>query len=351
MRELMKSADPSQRVERSAGALQNVLGLLWNVCVLHRRAPPALAGSYASSSSSSASDSGDTVASTSTAATSPSESPDRKRKSPVPARASASNVVPQTSTDAAAEAIAAIRARPGPSEQAKDVQPLLYLPPLLSRLPPSAPAPSPAPSASLSESTTAELAVHYTNSHLPHIDPVSLALHRALHVFRPVTPYYATTPYAAAFNWDEVVLEDDASGSVRAAEREYYVVAFRSLRKRGLPDKAAQRLYEADRAAHEEAVTNGSLLIYWYGAPLTADTVEELSGSADDIGRNLATCIWTSRAAAVGAMRGEHHRVAAKLASEAYESYTLERYILRKEPGELTITVQPWHGREVAGAT
>jgi hypothetical protein len=71
-------------------------------------------------------------------------------------------------------------------------------------------------------------------------------------------------------------------------------------------------------------------------------------------------------------MRGERHKRAAQLASvsrplrflgltrgidetvssslqRSYESYTLERYVLRKEAGELNVRVKPWHGGEVAG--
>lgn len=39
-----------------------------------------------------------------------------------------------------------------------------------------------------------------------------------------------------------------------------YIVAFRSVRRKGA-DTAL--LYQADREAHEEAVTAGGLLLYW----------------------------------------------------------------------------------------
>lgn len=119
--------------------------------------------------------------------------------------------------------------------------------------------------------------------------------------------------------------------------------------------------------------------MYWFGSPFpseadTADHPQTLPWSTDLAGRNLATCIWQSRADAVAAMRGERHKRAAQLASvsrplrflgltrgideavssslqRSYESYTLERYVLRKEAGELTVRVAPWHGGEVAGAS
>lgn len=70
-------------------------------------------------------------------------------------------------------------------------------------------------------------------------------------------------------------------------------------------------------------------------------------------------------------MRGEKHKVAAQLASvrpilrfirtfsidednpaifqRSYESYTLERYLLRKEEGSSRVRVMEWEGRDVRG--
>lgn len=110
-----------------------------------------------------------------------------------------------------------------------------------------------------------------------------------------------------------------------------YIVAFRSVRRQGA-DTA--HLYAADREAHEEAVTAGGLLLYWYGA-------------VNQLGENLATCIWQSRAHALSANRNRKHAIAAKLASAAYETYALERYVLVKERGRLGVYVKPWEGGEV----
>lgn len=144
------------------------------------------------------------------------------------------------------DAIAAIRARAGLTTVAQAADPLLYLPPLLSRLPAgTAPAPSP---------VVKEATIDYTSSHLPRIDSTSLALHRALHVFRPVTSLYAVAPYPSSFNWSDIVLEDDPTGSVGGQEREWYIVAFRSKRREGFTPEEALDLYGADRDAHEEAV-------------------------------------------------------------------------------------------------
>lgn len=141
--------------------------------------------------------------------------------------------------------------------------PILYLPPLLSPLP-----------AGVAHKhhdgpTHEELASFDT--HLPNIDPASLALHHALHHFAPVDAHYAARPYPSAFNWKAVGehLEEDV-------EREWYCVVFRSRRNKG---SESLDLYQADRGAHEEAVKNGGLILYWYGVP-------------DSTGLNLATCIW-----------------------------------------------------------
>lgn len=76
---------------------------------------------------------------------------------------------------------------------------LLYLPPLLSLLPAST-----AYVNALSADPTS--AVGYTTSRLPTVDPASIALHHALHSFKPTTPHYAYADYAEAFNFSELSL-------------------------------------------------------------------------------------------------------------------------------------------------
>jgi hypothetical protein len=105
-----------------------------------------------------------------------------------------------------------------PCITALETQPILYLPPLLSSLPPS----------HSHNPTPEDLGTPYTETHLPDIDPVSLSLHKALHKFRPVDDKYASHPYPEAFNWEEV-----AQGMPEDEEREWYVVAFRSRRADG----------------------------------------------------------------------------------------------------------------------
>jgi hypothetical protein len=80
---------------------------------------------------------------------------------------------------------------------------------------------------------------------------------------------YAAREYSDAFNWSELGLDE-------GVEREWYCVVFRSRRNK---ESESLSLYQADREAHEEAVKNGGLVMYWYGVP-------------DETGLNLATCIW-----------------------------------------------------------
>ncbi|EJF65267.1 hypothetical protein DICSQDRAFT_177888 [Dichomitus squalens LYAD-421 SS1] len=211
-----------------------------------------------------------------------------------------------------------------PTFSERSQSPILYLPPLLSSLPvgvivPNHPTSSPA---FASPSAPRPLA---TDSRLPSIDGPSLSLHRALHHFRPVTEDYATVPYHEAFNWNELELPEDE-------EREWYCVAFRSKRKEG---SDGGPLYDADRKAHEEAVQNGGLILYWYGTPHPTTSL------------NLATCIWQSRAHAAAANSRPHHIRAMRLAAASYERYELERYRLKKVKGEPRVHVEPYDGGDV----
>ncbi|KAF5348625.1 hypothetical protein D9758_006853 [Tetrapyrgos nigripes] len=194
-------------------------------------------------------------------------------------------------------------------------QPVLYLPPLLSSLPAKIPA----------QPVSSIYPPLVTETRLPDIDPASLSLHKALHHFRPLNRDYAALPYADAFNWSELALPSED-------EREWYCVVFRSKRKAGSDGGS---LYEADRKAHEEAVSNGGLILYWYGIP------------NQETGLNLATCIWQSRKHAIAANSRPHHIRAMRLAAESYEIYDLERYVLRKLVGQPGVTVEAFAGGEV----
>ncbi|KAG8747133.1 hypothetical protein FRC10_002182 [Ceratobasidium sp. 414] len=250
--------------------------------------------------------------------------------------------------------------------------PVLYLPPLLSALPRSIPDIQERPATKGNHDyynqyygrvlpTVMPLPklpphpdrLHPTATRLPDIDPASLSLHRALHFLKPKEGF-AKLPYTEVFNWDGIgnaYHSDESVGAEGEVEREWYVVAFRSRRKPG-SDGAA--LYEADRLAHEEAVQNGGLIMYWYGVP------------DPETGDNLATCIWQvgsssslsvhtpdvcfipqSRAHAVAANSRPHHIKAMRLAAASFEYYTLERHVLRKWRGKPGLEVVPYTGGEV----
>lgn len=153
---------------------------------------------------------------------------------------------------------------------------LIYLPPLLSLLP-STSIPKTKPTQEFDFNNPS---VGFTTSHLPSIDSASIALHNALHHFRPVSEDYAFVEYANAFNWDELRLEIDVEREWSAHSLLFdmpyldtetsriinrYIVAFRSTRDLS---SSTQDLYEADRAAHEEAVSAGGLLAYVSTSPL-----------------------------------------------------------------------------------
>ncbi|KAG8763771.1 hypothetical protein FRC11_012774 [Ceratobasidium sp. 423] len=222
-------------------------------------------------------------------------------------------------------------------------EPVLYLPPLLSALPTSlASRPRglsrgkydhPSQDTELPKLPPHPDRLGPTATRLPDIDPASLSLHRALHFFKP-RKTFARLPYAEAFNWGEVsaAYQSDLNIADGKLEREWYVVAFRSRRKAG-SDSAS--LYDADRLAHEEAVQNGGLIMYWYGVP------------DSETGDNLATCVWQSRAHAAAANSRPHHIKAMRLAAASFEYYTLERYALRKWKGTTDLEIVPYTSGEV----
>jgi hypothetical protein len=195
--------------------------------------------------------------------------------------------------------------------------PILYLPPLLSPLPH-------AHQEAHKPHRPSEEELSDFNTRLPDIDPASLVLHQALHNFSPIDDQYAKRRYDRAFNWDDLSLPIEV-------EREWYCVVFRSRRK---PESSSLSLYQADREAHEEAVHNGGLVMYWYGVP-------------DETGLNLATCIWQSRRHAIQAISGPKHVLAMRQAAGAYEVYDLERWVLHKEAGFRELSLRKWEGGEV----
>lgn len=101
---------------------------------------------------------------------------------------------------------------------------------------------------------------------------------KALTEFQPVRKDYATAEYTRSFNFAEVMnilktlsKEEDYTWK----KTEFYVVSFRSQLS---PDADPERLFQLDAFSHQEAMTSGGLLKYWYGVK-------------DQDRRNLATCM------------------------------------------------------------
>ncbi len=131
----------------------------------------------------------------------------------------------------------------------------------------------------------------------------------ALHRLEPVGESYATLPIADAFNW--------AEASSELGDGEWYLVAFRSIRK---PDADEARLEEFDERAHREA-TRAKGFIHYFKGP-----------RADD-GSCLSFCLWNSRADARAAAGRPAHVRAVSLIDEMYALYTLEFHRVRREAG------------------
>ena len=83
-------------------------------------------------------------------------------------------------------------------------EPILYLPPLLSPLPPDH---------KHEYSIPTQQTLSSFETRLPDIDLASLVLHQALHRFAPIDEYYASTPYDEAFNWSRLVSHSSTSSS------------------------------------------------------------------------------------------------------------------------------------------
>ncbi|KZF22287.1 hypothetical protein L228DRAFT_268763 [Xylona heveae TC161] len=177
---------------------------------------------------------------------------------------------------------------------------------------------------------------------LSSLEAPSQYLARALTHLKALRPDYATAPYLDTFNWGEVVRivqqlaeQDGYTPELRAEpengsaantttkthisgpkEWSFYIVAFRSRVPVGT-DRT--EIYQLDAIAHREAMERGGLLKYWYGVP-------------DVNGRNLATCLWRSRADAKRGGSGPGHQRAMRVTMRHYTEWDLERYRLRITP-------------------
>ncbi|HEY7401254.1 MAG TPA: hypothetical protein VH989_10220 [Actinomycetota bacterium] len=144
---------------------------------------------------------------------------------------------------------------------------------------------------------------------------------------RPRSPDYAVQGIWEGFNWR------DCLGSIE--EGEWYVVAFRSVRR---PEADDPLLYRLDERALAEARAYGGLLHYF-------------SGELDDERRCLSMCVWESRERAREGASLPAHSEAIGISGATYTSYVLERYRLTKRDGtvELVELEPPQHSVAVDG--
>jgi len=138
-------------------------------------------------------------------------------------------------------------------------------------------------------------------------------LAKALTLMQAIRLDYATAPYEASYNWQEISLalvellkEDDG---FQWTSEELYVIIFRSQVP---PNRNLPRLAALDQLAHAEAMESGGLLKYWFGNP-------------DADGRNLATCIWRARDDARKGGAGPGHRQAMRETLHLYTEWHVER--------------------------
>jgi hypothetical protein len=159
-------------------------------------------------------------------------------------------------------------------------------------------------------------------------------LAKALTLMQAIRPDYATAPYEASYNWQEIslalieLLKEDAG--FQWTSEELYVIIFRSQVP---PNRNRSRLAALDQLAHAEAMESGGLLKYWFGNP-------------DADGRNLATCrsfvpsieenqlhrkaltetgIWRARDDARKGGAGPGHRQAMRETLHLYTEWHVER--------------------------
>jgi hypothetical protein len=120
-----------------------------------------------------------------------------------------------------------------------------------------------------------------------------------------VTPLYAKQPIQSGFNWSEAFTGIEPG--------EWYLVVFRSQHR---ADADEQSLDEHDRRAFEAARRTPGFMHYFGGTP-TEDRA------------CLSFCLWENQGQAKLASAHEAHQTAAQLANSVYESFQLERYIVR----------------------
>ena len=145
-----------------------------------------------------------------------------------------------------------------------------------------------------------------------------------LAALRPVSQGYATLPVEDAFDWSE--------GGATLPAGEWYMVAFRSIRRVGADE---ERLTQYDDMAHREAERAPGFVSYF-------------KGPVDRDGTCLSFCLWDSRAEARAAARRPDHLEAVSLIGEMYQAYTLEFLRVRRVDADAALQFEPYDPVPVA---
>ena len=146
--------------------------------------------------------------------------------------------------------------------------------------------------------------------------------HNPFEDLSPTGPAYARLPLLQAFNWEECLADQ--------APRQWYVVAFRSIRS-ATADPAYLKLL--DDLAYEEAMREPGLLLYFRG------TLTEQREC-------LSICVWDNQDKAQAATRLSAHQAAADITDDMYDVFELERWHLIKHESRSTRwNFGPRHGR------
>lgn len=134
----------------------------------------------------------------------------------------------------------------------------------------------------------------------------------------PAAADYATLPLPEAFTW--------AGCAPRVEAGEWYLVAFRSIHRKGADERTLEE-YDL-RAAEEAAQAPG--FVHYYRGPVTSTRA------------CLSFCIWESRDNARAASRGARHIEAISLVEQMYESYELEFHRLTRRAGTDKLEFEPY---------
>jgi hypothetical protein len=141
----------------------------------------------------------------------------------------------------------------------------------------------------------------------------------------PTGPSFARLPLLQAFNWEECLASQ--------APRQWYVVAFRSIRSATADPEYLKLL---DDLAYDAAMREPGLLLYF-------------RGSLTEHRECLSICVWESQAKAQAATRLSAHQAAADITDDMYDVFELERWHLIKHQsnGALELQAAPWEPAEL----